>query len=335
MRNLTWILLFCCASATAQQKSKDTVVHVFNEYLLATSTDKAVFTGYAVKTGDRWAAQLYDDQENLVARGSYASKKCTDKNGWFTFYYPEGKRAASGQYFRDRKDGNWRIWYPNGQLRDSLEYEKDRPNGSYYTYFENGKISGKGSFQNGFENGTWTWYHPNGQVSSIEEYIKGDLAGQQCFDTAGRKQLTNCKQYAFPSNPQQVTLNGMFSNPDILPKNKAGKPIEGNVTVKIHITETGQLKELKILSADHPLLDSVAKSKLNIQLWNPAFNHNRPIAFNRVILLQMGKPNLRMPFQGASQGQDHIPTPGSSGPAFSERIFDRREEIKNLMGITY
>lgn len=333
MRNLTWIFLFSCAAAAAQPRSKDTVVHAFNEYLLATSTDKAVFTGYAVKNGDRWTAQLYDEQENLIARGSYASKKCNDKNGWFTFYYPEGKRAASGQYFRDRKDGNWRIWYPNGQLRDSIEYEKDRPNGSYYTYYENGKLSGKGSFHNGLEDGTWTWYHTNGRVSSVEEYIKGELAGQQCYDTAGRKQLNNCKQYAYPSNLQNLTINEMFSDQNILPKNKAGVTIEGEVTIKIHITETGELKELAILTADHPLLDSLARKTLSVQQWTPAFNHNRPVAFNRTILLRMGKPYLK-PFAKGSQ-QDHMPTPNSSGPAFSNRIVDMRAYYKDLYGITY
>jgi TonB family protein len=333
MRNLTWIFLFASAAAAAQPRSKDTVVHAFNEYLLATSNEQAVFTGYAIKMGDRWAAQVYDNKENLIARGSYASRKCTDKNGWFTFYYPEGKRAASGQYFRDRKDGNWRIWYPNGQLRDSLAYEKDRPNGSYYTYFENGKISGKGSFQNGFENGTWTWYHPNGQVSSIEEYIKGDLAGQQCFDTAGRKQLTNCKQYAFPSNLQQVTLNDMFSDPNILPKDKAGRPIDGTVTVKIHITETGELKELAILSADHPLLDSVARKMLSNIQWNPAFNHNRPIVFDRTILFRMGKPYPKQFQQGFQP--EHLPTPYSSGPPPLNFIGDTHAYYRDLYGITY
>ena len=333
MRHLFFATILLCGQAMAQKKSADTVLHAFNENLMATSTDNAVFIGYAVKTGDRWSAQLYDQQENLIARGSYASKKCTDKNGWFTFYYPEGKRAASGQYFRDRKDGNWRIWYTNGQLRDSIDYEKDRPSGSYYTFFENGTLSGKGNFKDGIEDGTWTWYHPNGQVSSIEEYIKGGLAGQQCFDTAGRKQLANCKQYAFPSNPQQVTLNDMFSNPDILPKDKAGRPIDGTVTVKIHITETGELKELAILSADHPLLDSVARKMLSVQQWNPAYNHNRPVDFKRTILFRMGVPNLRQFQQGFQP--DHLPTPYSSGPAFSNRIFDMREENKNLMGITY
>jgi hypothetical protein len=333
MRNLTWILLFCCASATAQQKSKDTVVHVFNEYLLATSTDQAVFTGYAVKTGDRWAAAMYDESSNLVARGSYASKKCNDKNGWFTFYFPEGKRAASGQYFRDRKDGNWRIWYTNGQLRDSIDYEKDRPSGSYYTFFENGTLSGKGNFKDGIEDGTWTWYHPNGQVSSVEEYIKGDLAGQQCFDTAGRKQLANCKQYAFPSNLKQVTLNDMFSDPNILPKDKAGRPIDGTVTVKIHITETGELKELAILSADHPLLDSVARKMLSVQQWNPAYNHNRPVDFKRTLLFRMGVPNLRQFQQGFQPG--HLPTPYSSGPPPLTVIGDTHAYYKNLYGITY
>lgn len=333
MRNLTWILLFSCAAAAAQPRSKDTVVHAFNEYLLATTTDNAIFTGYAVKTGDRWSAQLYDNQENLIARGSYASKKCNDKNGWFTFYYPEGNRAASGQYFRDRKDGNWRIWYPNGQLRDSIEYEKDRPNGSYYTYFENGLLSGKGTFRDGIEDGTFTWYHPNGKISSVEEYIKGALAGQQCYDTAGRKQLTNCKQYAFPSNPQQVALNDMFKDPSILPKNKVGSIIEGTVTIKIHITETGELKELAILTADHPLLDSLVRKTLNVQQWTPAFNHNPPVAFERTMLLRMGKP-YSQGFQDGYQ-PNHLPTPYSSGPAFSDRIFDRTAYYRDMFGITY
>lgn len=303
MKHLLFFILLFCTQAMAQQKYADTVLHVFNEDLLATTKDKAVFTGYAVKTGDRWAAQVYDEQTRLVARGSYASKQCKDKDGWFTFYNAEGKRAANGQYFRDRKQGNWRIWYTNGQLRDSIDYEKDRPNGVYFTYFEDGTLSGRGNFKDGIEDGTWTWYHPNGQISSIEEYVKGRLAGQQCFDVEGRKQLNDCKLFSEPKTTENFTLRKLILDQTQLPKDPTGKLIEGYVTVGIHIDNKGTIQELTILQSDDPALDSLARKLINSHQWHPAYNHNRAVPFIRVLHLPFYKEkNPHFDFANADQG---------------------------------
>lgn len=313
---MLWVICCLLSSVTfAQKKSVDTVLHTFNEELIAASAEQSIFAGYAIRTGSSWSAMIYDAQQKLVARGSYASKQCKGKEGWFTFYYLSGQRAANGQFARDHRQGNWRTWYENGQLRDSINYEKDKPHGVYYTYFENGRISGFGAYKQGFEEGSWTWYHPNGQVSSVEEYIDGRLKGQQCFDINGRKQLSQCKLFAEPVTAQHLNIRQLIRNHAPLPKDASGRLIEGYVTANIHLTEKGELKSFTVLSADHPALDSLARKTLATQQWLPAYNHNRAVAFNRTIQIPFFKdfPSDHA-FLDVDQG-----TPGNDGrmPALS------------------
>lgn len=283
MRMLLFASLLACSTSFAQKKSSDTILHAFDDNLTATKKEYAVFTGYAIRNGVFWSAALYDNEAKLVARGSYLNKNCKDKEGWFTFYYPAGNRAASGQYLRDQKDGNWRIWYENGQLRDSIDYVKNLPHGAYYSYFENGQLSGKGIFKNGIEDSTWTWYHANGQISSVEEYVKGKLEGQQCYDESGRKQMTNCALFKEPLTAENLNLRKLIFDRTPLPKDADGKIIEGYATVFIHLSETGELKECQVLKADHPALETLAKQVLTSQTWFPAYNHNRKVPFIRTL----------------------------------------------------
>lgn len=312
------MLLFACLLvgniSNAQKKSADTILHLFDDNLTATKKEYAVFTGFAIKNGNYWTAALYDAQSSLVARGSYLNKNCRDKEGWFTFYYPGGNRAASGQYLRDQKDGNWRIWYENGQLRDSISYVKNQPHGPYFSYFENGQLSGRGNFRNGIEDSTWTWYHANGQVSSVEEYVKGKLEGQQCYDESGRKQMINCTLFKEPLTSENLNLRKLIFDHTPLPKDADGKVIEGYATVFVHLTETGELKECEVLKADHPALEALAKKVLTSQTWSPAYNHNRKVPFIRTLQIPFFKDHLpHMDFTSA----DNISGNDGRTPALS------------------
>lgn len=291
----TAILLFILINTTvfAQKKTPDTLVYTFSAELVVNHSEPPVFNGYAVKSLDRWQAEIFDEGAVLVARGSYTNRSCKEKEGWFTFYYPNGKRAASGQFHRDRKHGIWRTWYPSGKLRDSLGYRKDKPDGMYYSFFETGALSGFGKYKDGIEDSTWIWYHPNGMVSSVEEFNKGKLLGQRCTDTLGRKQLKHCELYEEPTTANEKTIWQLVYSEEI-PKDETGEPLDGLATVEIHITESGELKKLEVVPSGNARLDSVvAKAIAGQNKWNPAYNHNRPIPYVRTLTIPFGSKVLR------------------------------------------
>lgn len=296
MKHLLAVLLIISVSLQGQTKKYhgDTVSLAFNDELLAGPLENASFSGYAIKTGEAWSAVIFDPSLKVVARGSYTSKRCRTREGWFTFYYPDGKRAASGQYHQDKKQGYWRTWYPSGSLRDSLHYDKDSPAGPYFNYFESGKLSGKGQFINGLEDSSWTWFHANGNISSVEEFSKGALKGQRCRDTTGKIQLENCKLYAEPVTIENETIWQLVYKDLVLPKDNAGYPIEGNVTVNVFITASGELRQMKVVKSDHPELDAILmKALAEEKIWRPAYNHNRPVAYERSLVIPINsKPGL-------------------------------------------
>jgi hypothetical protein len=279
-------------SVFAQKNAMDTVTRVFNEELVATS-EAPVFKGYAVRSGNQWQAEIFSESSALVARGSFSSKACKEKEGWFTFYYSNGMRAASGQFHRDKKHGIWRTWYPSGKLRDSLQYRNDKPDGMYHSYFETGGLSGFGKYKDGIEDSTWTWYHPNGIQSSVEEFNRGKLEGQRCMDTMGRKQLKHCELYEEPTTADEKTIWQLVYNGEI-PKDESGQPLDGLVTLDIHITENGELKKMEVIPSGNPKLDSAVTKAIAGQIkWNPAYNHNRPISYVRTLTIPFGSKVLR------------------------------------------
>jgi hypothetical protein len=56
--------------------------------------------------------ELYTDSL-LVARGSYDHG---NKEGLWTYYYPNGQMKAEGHFQKDIKSGMWIEWYPDGEI---------------------------------------------------------------------------------------------------------------------------------------------------------------------------------------------------------------------------
>jgi hypothetical protein len=307
MKHLLVLLLLISVGLQGQTKYQgDTVSLAFDDELIAGPPENASFSGYAVRTGETWSAVIFDPSLKVVARGSYSSKRCRTREGWFTFYYPDGKRAASGQYHQDKKQGFWRTWYASGKVRDSLHYDRDNPAGPYFSYFESGRLSGRGQFTNGLEDSSWTWFHANGSISSVEEFSKGTLKGQRCMDTTGRIQLENCKLYAEPMTIENETIWQLVYKDLVLPKDNSGRLIEGNVTVDVLITESGELRQLKVVRSEHPELDAIVmKALAEKKLWRPAYNHNRPVVYERSLVIPINsKPGL-VSQHSANRGNDY------------------------------
>ena len=292
MKQLSLLVLTCYLAATtfAQKINPDTIAIDFNDELMGTTPDNAAYTGYAIKSGQGWTAVIFNDDMKVVARGNYTSQKCKEKQGWFTYYYPDGKRAASGQYHRDKRIGIWRTWYPEGKVRDSIQYEKGKPSGSYYRYFQTGNPSTIGKFKDGLEDSTWTWYHANGKIASSEEYKKGELKGQRCLDSNGLVKRENCYPYLEPMTNKQETIWQVVYDSLKIPLDKNGLPMEGKVTVNVDITEKGEIRHLAVVPGANYVLDSLVGAALAARKqWTPAFDHNRPVAYAGTIVLPINQ----------------------------------------------
>jgi hypothetical protein len=329
MKHLLHLLFACFTVSTtlAQKTNSDTITISFDEQLMGTTPDNAVYTGYAVKAPQGWTAVVFDDAMKVVARGNYASQKCKEKQGWFTYYFADGKRAASGQYHRDKRIGIWRTWYPEGRVRDSIEFEKGKPSGTYYSYFQTGRLSAIGKFKDGLEDSTWTWYHSNGKVASSEEYKKGELKGQRCLDSNGLVRRENCYPYLEPMTTRKETIWQVVYDSLKIPLDKDGSPMEGKVMVSVDITEKGEIRHLTVVPGANHVLDSLVGNALAARKhWSPAYDHNRPVAYVGTIVLPINQKIIA----GAGSGTSPFTNRTSSlpdRPWYAENMYREPERF--------
>lgn len=279
MRNSLTVILILLSLFCRSQSRKDTVVRFFDNNLEPVKKSEAVFVGITIRDPvSGWNCLIYDDSMRVLLRGTYRDEDCKVKEGWFMYYYADGKRAAGGKFENNTRVENWKTWHPNGTLKDSAYYVNGNAHGVSRSFHENGTPAAEGVFMNGLMDGGWTFYHDNGNPSTKELYKGGKLADLECFDTLGNSKGINC---AIARPPTLVGRYGGIERyladslrmPDL-----SGEPVEGIVTALYTITRDGRMKDLRIISSAHPLLSREVMRVLDgISGWYPAVSHGRDI----------------------------------------------------------
>lgn len=120
-------------------------------------------------------------------------------NGPYKYFFPDGRLANEGNYFKDEKEGKDYEYYPDGKLLNQclfingvidgaiIEYYHDgkvkyilntrlhKPHGLYIKYYPDGKEKEEWNYIDGKANGRYRYYHENGVVWVEREYKKSLL----------------------------------------------------------------------------------------------------------------------------------------------------------------
>ena len=269
--------LLLVTSAQAQRKSKDTLIRFFDGNLEVATKKKAAFAGVIVRDIEGWNCLIYDDSMRIIVRGKYADEDCKVKEGWFMYYFADGKRASGGKYTRNLRHDNWKTWHENGQLKDSVIYYMGAIQGAAKSYHNNGNLASEGNYEVGQYNGAWTFYHENGNPATKEVYKGNKLADLECFDTTGASIGLNCGISRPPVIKGKYGGLEQYLADSLKPVNRLnGERVEGVVSVQFTITKEGQMLGFRILnSADGLLSKEVYRVITSIREWYPAVSHNR------------------------------------------------------------
>jgi antitoxin component YwqK of YwqJK toxin-antitoxin module len=278
------IIFFCIGlsiTGLSQARGKDTVIRYFDGQLEPVKKKEAMFVGVIIKDDLGWNALIYDDSMRILMRGKYADEDCKIKDGWFMYYYTNGKRASGGKFSRNIRTDNWKAWYSNEQLKDSFNFVNGAAEGEARSYFEHGQLASVGTYHAGNFEGRWDWYHENGKPSTREVYKNGKLADLECFDSLGNSQGMNC---AISRPPQLVGKYGgieKFIKDSVhafMESNKKG--IEGVVMIGFLIDKQGVMDKFRVLFSDNPLLSMEAERLVkSVKAWYPAMQHNRLVDY--------------------------------------------------------
>ena len=160
------LLLLLSIQAFSQKSSKDTLVRYFNAELEPCKKKEFVFIGLIIRDQDGWSSIIYDDSARTIMRGKYKTDDCLVKDGWFMYYYSNGRRSLGGKFENNTRQGTWLRWYPGGQLRDSVFLINNQVNGPSFSFYENGQLESSGIYRQGKYEHDWVFYHENGKPST-------------------------------------------------------------------------------------------------------------------------------------------------------------------------
>lgn len=141
--------------------------------------------------------------------GTYSDKETYTRNGFFTAFYPNGKKSSEGYYNENVQVGKWTKWYKNGQICEVSSYENVKEpdqrlkvenfwdslgnelvingNGEYFTDEDDQVRYAKRSLRGGLKTGKWTGFFENGEVAYEEEYDNNKLIKGHSFDSTGEQ----------------------------------------------------------------------------------------------------------------------------------------------------
>ena len=187
------------------------------------------------------------------------------QTGIIKSYYPDGMLRSEVSYVNDILDGTALLYHSNGNLSQEKTFSKGIIHGWVREYFNSGLLKEEFYVDRGIKNGTHKIYFENGGLKSIEVFENGKLVTKSEFQFDSlykppveafqegnrqaevlRRKRTNliCEIDVCP-----LPIGGMKSIQDILiyPKHALLYGIEGTVLIMATITETGDVKETKIL----------------------------------------------------------------------------------------
>ncbi|MDL2262276.1 hypothetical protein LJC11_02100 [Bacteroidales bacterium OttesenSCG-928-I21] len=111
------------------------------------------------------------------------------KEGFWTYFYPDGKIEQEGYYSEDKPDREWAWFYPDGSKKRNEAYMLGKQEGEYKEYDKNGQIIIEGEYFDDAMIGEWK--SNIGTIRTIGEYDynikKGDWIN--FYNTNNKKQF--------------------------------------------------------------------------------------------------------------------------------------------------
>ncbi|NJO88826.1 MAG: toxin-antitoxin system YwqK family antitoxin [Chloroflexia bacterium] len=125
-----------------------------------------------------WAdAELFNDKEQLIAKGKYKNKL---KEGTWLFFM-DNVKVAEETYLLGKRNGTSKTFYKNGNVSEEKNWENDIENGVWRQYYENGKIKLETRVDRGVRNSVYYTYHPNGQLEVRGRYKDDHMDGDWTY----------------------------------------------------------------------------------------------------------------------------------------------------------
>ena len=121
-------------------------------------------------SADSAQATLFDETGKKAATGIYVGEK---KEGLWK-YFSENRVIAEESYRKGLKSGTGRIYYPEGSVLEESEWKDGTRDGKYKAFFPSGSPFLECIYSEGRRNGHCITYYPSGDLE-VEAFYSQDL----------------------------------------------------------------------------------------------------------------------------------------------------------------
>jgi len=185
---LVLIMAFCCQIAIAQSNTL-----YFDADWKAATQQNAVYYSIVNEAGGKYTRMdHFAKTKQLQMSGTYSTAKLDVKDGYFKWYYENGKPKEEGAYKNNIEEGlhiyynengtvtskanftngellgTFSAYFDSGKLKATILYNKDEKYHYIIYYREDGTRQSEGSIGDPGKNGIWKYYDEKGKISSID-----------------------------------------------------------------------------------------------------------------------------------------------------------------------
>lgn len=102
-----------------------------------------------------WNKNIIKSDVGLMSGTSLSFHNVRSKHGKCVYYWKNGNKMCTGEYFKNEIHGKWIWYYENGNVQNEINYKMGSREGIFKFYYKNGNIKIKGKYKNNRKNGTW------------------------------------------------------------------------------------------------------------------------------------------------------------------------------------
>lgn len=232
---------------------------------------------YRILTNDttglfQFVVNDYSVDGKLMMNGSFRSLNPDNKNGLFTWYYPNGQLKKQCSFINNKLEGQYRVWHENGILRQLSYYKNNLLHGESNTWNSAGVLTKYVEYENGKKNGKFLTYYSNGNPIRRETYKNDVFIKGQCFTATGSD--TAYFRYFTPPSFKGGDISffaGWVLEKLQYPDEARNKREEGEVKVKFIIDTGGKLTKPVITKHDKSYFNrEVLRAITDSPIWSPA-----------------------------------------------------------------
>jgi antitoxin component YwqK of YwqJK toxin-antitoxin module len=142
--------------------------------------DGVLYSDCEIVTGKNGKCKTYFSDGTTSSEGNTVNG---DKDGLWTWYFPDGKTYVHQYHDHSKKriywmstqkigneHGEYKRYYSSGSLELEGSYDGGYKQGLWRKYYPEGSLEFMGSYQKDKKVGQWFYYHPNSKLYAIEEY---------------------------------------------------------------------------------------------------------------------------------------------------------------------